>query len=806
MLPYEGSPTANILIVGDTVKGVDERSGHYFKGAAGETLDKLLKEAGFSRYDCAITAISRRKPPGDRLEFFFEDKKFQDPRDTWKKGLAELKEVIATIQPNIIIAVGPVAMYWLTGNSGINAYRGYIVDSTLVPGTKVIPVIHPDMINADWKLYFTTMLDFRKAARNALTKEFPVDKRVLEVNPSFTTVMRYLDYLEREHIGDIALDIETISPGSHISILGIADSPEHAVSVSFLEGSEARFDPSIEAKLWDRYARVIEKSSLIMQNGKYDMGVLWKNNGILCRNYKKDIMIAAHAAWPETPRSLGYLASVCLNVPPWKHTANENAGLYNAADAANTYGIWPVLELEMAKTNTRHVHDFEMSQVPVAVMMELQGIKIDRERQKQLIKDTLEERDNLKATIDSSIGRELNFNSPKQVAQLLYEDMALPKQFKRDKKSGENRLTTGSDALAVLCRISDNPVLESIAKYKKSIKLLTFLDTTVSDRNTVHTCYNITGANMAHETSKGTVIDEDDSFKSFGRWSSSASIIEPFGTGNLQNIPPKAREMYDAGEGKVFVQADYKQAEAVVVAYLIQDKKLINLFKNSFGVSDAECKRRNLDVHKITAASMQGFRIEYTEMDGELCVVFSEEVTGGMRKVGKTIRHAKNYSAGPGVLAKKLGVSMLEAKQLMQKYDLANPELHVWQMGVVRQLAQTRILTNLFGRHHKFLSRWGDDMFRSSYSFIPQSTVGDLLNKALVILYDDFGHEIEIRIQLHDAIYIVTDDTQEKIERARWILKHCMIERVQPLKTELGEEFFIDIDFKVGRYWGDLHD
>lgn len=1122
MLPYEGPPTANIMIVGDAPYGVDERSGRYFQGAVGETLDKVLREAGIGRTDCLVTTISRQKPPGDKLEFFFDDAKFLKPRPFFQEEVNAFRTKLEQLRPNLVIALGAVAMHYLTGVTGINAYRGYIMDCILVPGVKVMPVIHPATINMDWKLFFTTVLDVRKAARNCLTAGIAPDTRVLEYDQSVPKMIEFYDYLLNEHKGPIALDVETMSPGAHIDILGIADTPQHAMSVNFmLDRQTPRYELNLETKLWAKLGQVIETKELIMQNGTYDMGVLWKNNGILCKNYHRDIMVAAHAAWPECPRSLGFLASVCLNVPPWKHTAKESPELYNAADAANTFGIWNVMEMEMEKSGTRATHDFEMQQANVALMLQLQGILIDRERQKDLIHKHTTIRDETKVEIDTAIGRDINFNSPKQVAQLLYEEMALPKQFKRRRTSNgyENTLTTGADALAVLCRLSDNPVLAKIALYKKTVKLLTFLDCSVSPNSTVHTCYNTTGANMAHEGNGGAVSDEDDSFKSFGRWSSSASIIEPYGTGNLQNIPGTAREMYYAGDGKTFVQADYKQAEAVVVAYLIGDKKLQNLFKASFGLSDAECKSRNLDIHKITAASMAGYSVEFITTDEGLKVIFSKEVSGEMRRVGKTIRHAKNYcvsadtevltetgwkpipefnkftdkvaqweangditfvtaqetlyfpyqgpmlsfknqsidqlvspghrmpvfnrkdsklkvifsehlhascngdntmpltgliqqqgyqtispvfmqlivamqadgsirergnkkelnfhlkkerkkirlrsileangidysetlvvaddsvffyisarknkelfdfisltnkhfgawviglspeclrtaveeskwwdsrrnvsgdswqyyskdrencawlatmahltgykayvtsdhpnvftcnimnqqrtyayrthrtveqydgfiyslkvpssfymirrngkisitgnSAGPGVLANKLGISMPAAKQLMTTYDLANPELQIWQRNdIQRQLAETRILTNLFGRKHKFLDRWGDDLFRSSYSYIPQSTVGDLLNKALIILHDEFGTELTIALQLHDAIYIAVDDNEAAIERGKDVLKHCMIERVQPLVCN-NQEFFIDIDYKVGRYWGDLHD
>ena len=809
MLPVEGPQGANIMIVGDTVYGVDERSNKYFQGAVGETLEKLLREAGFGRQDCLLTTISKLKPPGDKLEFFFEDKKMFKPSPHFAQELAVLKEQIETLRPNIVIALGAVAMYYLTGLQGINSYRGYIVDSSLVPGIKVIPVIHPATINIDWKLFFMTLLDFRKAVRNCFTPELQVDKRTLIVHPTVSEALGYYDYLLNEHKGPIALDVETMSPGSHIDILGIADSSVHALSVNFMLNRMApRYDLNIETKLWSKLTQVIETKELIMQNGTYDMGVLWKNNGIYCKNFTKDIMIAAHAAWPECPRSLGFLASVCLNVPPWKHTAQETPELYNAADAANTFGIWEVLEKEMASTGTRETHDFEMEQVPVALWLQLNGLKVDRQRQQDLIKKHTEIRDTTKVDIDTAIGREINFGSPKQVAQLLYEEMALPKQFKRRRTSSgyETTVTTGADALAVLCRISDNPVLAQIAKYKKAVKLLTFLDCSVSPFDKVHTCYNITGANMAHEGKGGTVVDEDDSFKSFGRWSSSASIIEPYGSGNLQNIPGEARKMYYAGNDKVILQADYKQAEAVVVAYLTKNTRLINFFKASFGLSDKECKERNLDIHKITAAIMNGFTVNFVEGENGLYVEFSNEVSPEMRKVGKTIRHAKNYSAGPGVLANKLGISRDTAKKLMETYDAAEPELFNWQRNVIqRQLAETRILTNLFGRKHKFLDRWGDDLFRSSYSYIPQSTVGDLLNKALIVMYRDFGDKLDILLQLHDAIYVAVDDTPKAIEEGHKILRYCMTEAIQPIYCD-GEPFFIDSDFKYAKYWGDLSD
>ena len=786
----EGPTTAEIMIIGDAPAEIDERTGRPLMGNAGVILDSLLREAGTSRAECLITTIARDKPPGNSISFFFEDSKCTKPKQYWIDCLEALKVEIENYKPNIIIALGPIAMHYLTGNTGINAFRGYITESSLVPGQKVITAIHPKQIQIEYKFAFQTVMDFRKAINNSKTRDLVEDNRQLLIATTANEFCDYLDFLTYDHKEVVGFDIETTQQ-AHVSILGVAESSQRAMSFNLLRGKMPKLQADMEEKVWFKLAKLCAEKEIIMQNGAYDSAVLWHHNNIYCENFNRDIMMAAHSCWPETPRSLGFLASICLNVPPWKHTSSETPELYNAADACNTVGIWEVLELEMAKMGVRHTHDFEVSQVKVANMLQLQGIKIDIVKQKELIVSTTAKIHSCENELFERVGKRINYGSPKQLQSLLYVDMGLPAQYKRRKNSNDPQtITAGNEALTKLSRMTNNPTLTKIIELKKAQKLLTFLDISVSPNGTVHTCYNITGATMARED-KGTVLDDEESYKSFGRWSSSASIILPFGSGNLQNIPPEARKMYYAGDGKVFVQADYKQAEAVVVAYLIGDEKLKKLFKDSFGQTAEYCDENNLDVHKWTASDMFNVPLQ--------------DITPEQRKVGKTIRHANNYSAGPGVLAAKLGIQMKDAKKLMDIYHMKCPQLRAWQSRIQDELRQDRCLTNLLGRKHRFLERWGDDLFRSAYSFKPQSTVGDLLNEALIILDEDYGNGFDITLQLHDAIYIVTDNNPESIQYAKDKLKECMVERVQPLKVGL-EEFYIDVDYKVGKYWGDLKD
>lgn len=794
-----GPPGAKIMLIGEAPGEDENRTGKPFVGYAGRTLDKLLHQAGVSRQECLVTNIAREKPPGNKIGYFYEDKGMTIPKPVLREWLVLLKSEIEMYRPNIIVTLGATALYEICKLKGIKAWRGYLTKSTLVPGVKVLPTWHPQKVNYEWKLHFETIMDLRKAVQNSETPDFPVDNRVLESSPSLSEFLDYLDYLEHKHTGHIAVDIETVSPGSHVDIMGIAESPDHSMSMKIVSGRKPVFSPDSETKLWQALSRVLSKKPLIMHNGSYDAAVLWHNNGIYCRNFNADTMIATHICWPETPRSLAFLTSICLNVGSWKHLSQEMPTYYNNLDCVNTYGCWEMMQKELTKLDGWDTYNFEMSQVEPATFLQLQGLYLNKEIQKKLVEESDLRLKTLALELEEGLGKKINFNSPKQLKDLLYIDLGLPTQYKRRKSVHETRkATSDADALTKLARSTDNPILLKIIDWKKTNKLRgSFLTASTSPDSKVHTCYNVTGATMMKQA-KFSVIDDEDSYKSFGRWSSSKSIIRPYGSGNLQNIPLPARKMYPSPPGMVFLQADYKQAEAVVVAYVINDQKLMLLFESSFGKSREYCKDNNLDIHKVTAAELFGSQVQ--------------DVTPEQRKIGKLLKHATNYNAGPGVLAAKLNCTVAEAKKLLNVYYSHNPQLLLWHKRIQDELRRTRCLSNLLGRKHKFLDRWPNDgqggLFRSAYAFIPQSTVGDLLNKSLVKFYNEYGSKymdkqlLSLILQLHDAIYTFVEDNSNSIQEGMDYLRGCML---YPLVAD-GREFTIDVDFKYGPNWCELEE
>ena len=779
----EGPLDAKMFLVGEAPGEDEDRTGKPFKGRAGETLNKLLSSAGIIRSECLIGNVAKEKPPGNKIAYYFFDKKCTQPKEQLIKWMADLRDEIALYKPNIVVALGNTALWALTGKRGIKTHRGCIMESKLVPGQKVLATWHPQAVGYEWSLAFTTIMDLRKAKKHEETPDILRENRLLVTNPSKDGWIRMCkDILYAEELtGEgppIAVDIETSSPGSHINRIGMALSTERAYSLELLTGREPKYSLDDEVELWEWTGKVLETCPTIFHNAPYDVSVIWRNQGILCKHILMDTQIAAHVGWVEatsskgeeenTYYSLGYLASIFLDVSAWKHLSGEDHGLYNALDCANTFALYEELSSQLETIGLMDVLKYEMRQLQPAMMMQLQGIKVDTKMKDEMAKDLQGKLDAVKKKLFKEVGKEINYGSPKQVSDLLYIERGLPPQYKRRKSVREpQRITTDEEALQKLHRKTGDVVVKSILEFRTYSKSLSsFFDIETSPDGRVFTSYNIPGTTS-------------------GRWSSSKSIIDTYGSGNLQNIPQAARVFYTAPEGYVYLSADYVQAEAVVVAYLSKDRILMKMFEESFGMSPSERKEEH-DIHRYTASIM--FSVPMAD------------VTKEQRDVGKVLRHACNYAAGPGVVANKLNIEPGGAKKLLSIYYDRNPHLKNWHLTIQRELRTSRTLKNAFGRRRRFMDRWGDPMLRSAYSYKPQSTVGDLLNISMCDFYDAYGHRYNLTLQLHDAMYLIVEE--HEIDFAMERLREHMI---KTLEID-NEQMTIDVDFKVGKSWGDMEE
>lgn len=319
----------NIIIVGEAYGAEEELHRRPFVGPAGKQLDSLLKSAGINRDECYLTNVFnlRPKPSNDIRNLCgpkdqgivgrpaLTDGKFV--RKEFECELGRLDRELKSTPHNLILALGNTATWFLLGSGRISKIRGTITDS---PYGKVLPTYHPSAVLREWSLRPVTIMDLRKAAREALFPEIRRPVRHVWIQPTLADLETfYEDHLLPAR--RIAFDIETA--GDQITCIGFAPSPAIALVVPFSDLRTASGSywptPSAERLAWDWVKRVLAlPQPKVGQNFIYDMHFLWRRYGITVNNPADDTMLLHHALHPESEKGLGYLGSIYSNESSWK--------------------------------------------------------------------------------------------------------------------------------------------------------------------------------------------------------------------------------------------------------------------------------------------------------------------------------------------------------------------------------------------------------------------------------------------------------------------------------------------------------
>jgi DNA polymerase-1 len=343
----------------------------------------------------------------------------------------------------------------------------------------------------------------------------------------------------------------------------------------------------------------------------------------------------------------------------------------------------------------------------------------------------------------------------------MYKDMGYKPKYKRriGNGSSENTVTVDEEAIQDIARVNPRKEFNLVLEIRALKKILsTYLRAKLDKDNRIRTTYLITGT----ET---------------GRLASRESV---HGTGtNLQNVPKGiARRLFIPDSYKLFVSGDLSQAEARVVAYLAGEDALIRLFESGG------------DIHRKNASSI--FRVQ------------EASVTDKQRQLAKRVVHASNYGMGPITFAKNAGISVQEAKRLLNAYFATYPGIKLWHMATVTRLNKSRMLTTPFGRKRLFMGTYNESLKKVAYAYVPQSTVSDILNTGLLNVYDEISSmDAQILLQVHDSIVVqcLPDDFQ----RICLIIKNSL-ERSIKIKGIDGvvRDCRIPCDLQAGWNWDEL--
>ena len=470
------------------------------------------------------------------------------------------------------------------------------------------------------------------------------------------------------------------------------------------------------------------------------------------RSHSIDTLCLEHLG--RTMQSYQELAGKGKSEIPFAEVAVPQAANYCGADSATVLALHrffaPMLQ-EMSLESL--LWEIELPLLQVLVDMEWNGITIDRALFRKLSDELGGDLRRLEQEIARAAGMEVNLNSPRQLASVLFEKLQLPVVKKT--KTGPS---TDADVLEQLAAMG-HELPRLILEYRELQKLKnTYVDTLPLRVNQktgrIHTSFNQAGA-------------------ATGRLSSA----EP----NLQNIPVRTLrgEAIRAGfvprEGWVFLVADYSQIELRIMAHLSGDPAFIEAF------------HQGGDIHRQTAALI--FNVP------------PEQVTGDMRARAKTINFATIYGQGAFALSRQLGISLEDARGFIAKYferfsgvrSFLDRQIELArQQGYVETLFKRRRYIPELKERNFSLRAYGE---RNAQNSPLQGSAADLIKLAMVRIHHairEQGLTGRMLLQVHDEL--VFEAPPEEVEAMSLVVREHM-ENVVTLRVPLV------VDIGVGPNW-----
>ncbi len=595
-----------------------------------------------------------------------------------------------------------------------------------------------------------------------LTKEHFISwlKR-LAVAPlfSFDTETTGLDYMSAEIVG-----------------VSFSITPGEAAYVPLTHDYEGAPEQLSRAWVLDQLKPLLEdpKRFKVGHNLKYDLEILANHHITLC-GIRFDTMLESYILSSTGGRhDMDSLAKRYLNYQTvsfeeiagkgakqitFNQVPLEKAAFYAAEDADITLKLhqlfWPLLE--RSPPQQKVFTEIEMPLVPVLGRMERYGVLIDPTRllaQSEVLGERLLE---LQEQATEMAGGSFNINSPKQLQEILYQQLKLPIL----EKTPTGQPSTAESVLQELAETY--PLPQVILEYRSLSKLKsTYTDSLPHQihpkTGRIHTSY--------HQAVTAT-----------GRLSSS----DP----NLQNIPvrteegKKIRSAFIAPPGYKIVSADYSQVELRIMAHLSQDPGLIAAFK------------KGEDIHQSTAAAVFSVPLP--------------DVTPDQRRSAKAINFGLMYGMSAFGLAKQLGIRREEAEKHMERYFSCFPGVKTFMANIRKQALEQGYIETLLGRRLYLPDLKSTNQGsrraaeRAAINAPMQGTNADIIKLSMIaldhwILEND--PEVHMIMQVHDEL--VFEVPEKRVNEVTPVIQKIM-EEILPLSVSLK------VGIGIGNNWDEAH-
>lgn len=510
------------------------------------------------------------------------------------------------------------------------------------------------------------------------------------------------------------------------------------------------------------------------QNLKYDSHVL-ANHGITLRGIEHDTMLQSYVLDSTATRhNMDDMAKTYLGVTtihyedvagkgakqiPFQEVAIEQATPYAAEDADITLRLhqWLSKRLEQQPSLQHLYRDIEMPLLPVLVRIERNGVLIDTDMLARQSLELANQIIGIEQHAHDVAGRHFNLSSPKQIQEILFDQLKLPVL----KKTPKGQPSTDEGVLQELA--ADYPLPKLILEHRSLSKLKsTYIDKLPMqlDPKTgrVHTSY--------HQAVAAT-----------GRLSSS----DP----NLQNIPirseqgRKIRQAFIAPKGYKIVAADYSQIELRIMAHLSGDAGLLHAFK------------AGEDIHRATAAEVFG--------------VAPDQVTHDLRRSAKAINFGLIYGMSSFGLAQQLGLGRNQAQDYIDLYFARYPGVKNYMDNIRAQAREQGYVETLFGRRlylpeinsrNAATRQYAE---RTAINAPMQGTAADIIKRAMIAAdhwLETEQPQAKMIMQVHDELVFEIAERQ---------LGHCTdkIRQMMSSAAELNVPLVVDVG--IGDNWDEAH-
>ena len=627
--------------------------------------------------------------------------------------------------------------------------------------------------------YGEPKLSSQNIDNNAKEKQQTISKKNYYLIKDINEIDKWVQ--EAEEAGELAIDTETSSLDAHqADLVGISLSTKIGKACYIPIGHKSKGCLKNELVI-KKLKPLLEDKSVkkIGQNIKFDFIVLYKQ-GIKMSSMEDTMLMSYVLDAGKNRHNMDTLSEIHLShktisfkdlVGTGKKEINfsdvelDRAMEYAAEDADITYRLYKIFNKNLKLEKLTNIYEiFEKPLIEILAFMEINGIKIDSKFLKNLSLKFEKKIKNLEKEIFKLSKKEFNIGSPKQLGEIIYNELKIAVL----KKTRKGSFATSASVLEDLA-FKGHEFPKLILDWRQVSKL----KNTYSDALTEHININTNRVHTSFLLAATTT----------GRLASSNP--------NLQNIPIKSeegkeiRKAFIAEKGFTLISADYNQIEMRILADLADVKELKKAFKN------------NEDIHSLTAS--QVFNLDIKKVDQDT------------RRKAKAINFGIIYGISQYGLAKQIMVSNNEAADFLNSYFLKFPEIKDYMNSTINFCRKSGYVNNIFGRR-SHMNGINDKNYnvrnfqeRAAINAPIQGSASEIMRLAMIRLAKKFKDltniQSKILLQIHDELIFEVPNTE--LKKISSIIKEEMTSVVSSDLHSFSIPLTVDIN--SGDNWGILH-